>query len=75
MKKQGCSKWEIRKEGAKWISNAICKSGGSTGTYQMTREFNGEKAYRDENTETYDPPLRWRSRTHRITDGKWLGSC
>ena len=73
--KQDCSKYEVRKDGARWIANGICKSGGSIVNGQMTREFFGDNAYRDENTSTYDPPSRGNSRRHMIVDGKWLGPC
>ena len=74
-KKQDCSTHEVHREGNKWIENAVCKSGGSTISGRKTRELVGDNAYRDENTATYDPPLRGSSRLHSIIEGKWLGPC
>ena len=41
----------------------------------MTREFNGENAYRDDTNLTYDPPMAGLARSHVVMDGKWLGPC
>ena len=71
-------KWstsEVRKEGSKWILSSVCKLGGATVNSNSTREFIGENAYRDDINSTYDPPLAGLSRTHLVTDNKWLGPC
>ena len=73
--KKDCSKYEVRKEGGKWIQNGVCKLRGGTVSGLMTREFSGENAYHDDSNSTYDPPFAGHSRKHLIIDGKWLGPC
>ena len=72
---KNCSKNEVRKEGGKWIMDSVCKISGAPYSGQMTREFNGENAYRDDTTLTYNPPLGGHSRVHVAMDGRWLGPC
>ena len=75
MVKKMCSKNEVRKDGSKWITNSVCKIGGSTVSGLTTFEFNGENAYHIDINSTYDPPLGGSSRSHMVRDGKWLGPC
>ena len=70
-----CSKNEVRKEGGKWVQDMVCKVDDITVNGQMTREFNGENAYRDDSNSTYAPPLAGHSRNHMVMDNKWLGPC
>ena len=73
--KKDCSKSEVRKEGTKWISIAVCKIDGVTVSSQSTLEFNGENAYRKVTDSTFDPPMEGLARNHMVTDNKWLGPC
>lgn len=76
---KNCIKNDVRNEGSKWIQNSVCKVGSSTATAQITREFNGDGAYHDDVSGTYDPPLvlpmGGGSRTRQVKDAKWLGPC
>ena len=72
---KNCSKNEVRKEGGKWIMRSVCKISGAPYSGQMTREFNGDNAYRDDTNLTYNPPIDGRSRVHMTVDYKWLGPC
>ena len=75
MVKKMCSKMEVHKDGSKWITNSICKIGGSTVSGLTTTEFNGENAYHIDINSTYNPPMGGHSRDHMVRDGKWLGPC
>ena len=73
--KKDCSKYEVRKEGGKWIANTVCKIDGSTVRSLITSEFNGENAYRVDTNSTFDSPEDGHSRFRMVMDGKWLGPC
>ena len=73
--KKDCSKYELRKEGGKWIANTVCKIDGSTVSTLMTSEFNGEDAYRIDTHSTFDPPEDGHSRFRLVMAGKRLGPC
>ena len=73
--KKECSKYEVRKEGLKWIANSVCKIDGSTVSTLMTSEFNGETACHADTNSTFSPAEDGNSRFRMVMDGKWLGPC
>ena len=74
--KKSCSKYEVHKEGDKWILNQVCKFGPLTTSLQTTAEYHGENSYHFVSDGTYNPPtVTGYSRAHAVTDGKWLGPC
>ena len=73
--KKNCSKNETRQEGGKWITDRVCKVGGSTMTGHSVIVFDGDNAYHQEGTVTYNPPFNGQSRTSLSMDAKWLGTC
>ena len=73
--KKNCSKNETHHEGAKWISDMVCKAGKSTMSTHSVTEFSGENAYHTQMTMSYDPPLGGRAGSTTTVDGKWLGAC
>lgn len=75
MKTQRCDKSGMRKQGNQWIAEAVCQEANKTVSSHGTREFSSENAYRDESTQTYDPPSSGRSQVHMVADGKWPGPC
>ena len=70
-----CSKYDVHKEGGKWILNSVCKMSGSTISAQVIYEPNGENAYQMVTDQSFNPPLAGRSHTRTVQDGKWLGPC
>ena len=73
--KKNCSKNDTRKEGAKWITDIVCKAGNSTMSSHAVTEFKGDDAYHTENSVTFDPPESGLTSTTTTIDGKWLGAC
>ena len=73
--KNNCSKDETRREGGKWITDRVCKVGGSTMSGHSVIVFDGDNAYHTESTTTYNPPFNRRSSKSVTLDAKWLGTC
>jgi Protein of unknown function (DUF3617) len=73
--KQSCSKNEFRREGAKLITESVCKMSGSTAT--TTGVFTGQfdSSYRADIKSTYEPPLQGMKQSATTMEAKWLGSC
>jgi hypothetical protein len=72
--KKNCSKNETRREGSKWVSDTVCKVGGSTMSSHTVTNVS-DNAYHTENTTTFDPPTPGHSRSSTTIDGKWLKTC
>ncbi len=72
--KKSCSRLDVRREGAKWISDTVCKTGGTTMTSHSESTIS-DNAYHTETKATYDPPAPGRTSRTTIVDGKWLGPC
>lgn len=70
---QDCSKYEVRKDGCKWIANTVCKIDASTVSTLTTSEFNGENAYRVDTNSTFDPPEDGNLRFRMVMDENGLG--
>ena len=72
--KKSCSKFEVRKDGGKWITDMVCKAGAGTMTSHGESTI-GDGVYHSETTTTFDPPSKDRARMITINDGKFLGPC
>src|SRR5512135_2621454 len=73
--RKNCSKDETRREGNKWITDKVCKVGGSTMSGHSVVVFDGDGAYHTESTANYDPPFNGQSRKSVTVDAKWLDTC
>lgn len=73
--KKNCSKNETRQEGGQWITDRVCKVGGSTMSGHGVIVFDGDNAYHTESTATYNPPFNGRSSKSVTLVAKWLGTC
>lgn len=72
---QNCSRNENRKEGAKWITERVCKLAGSTVTSRGVTEFVGTSTYRSQTDSHMSPPLGGRKQTRVVLEAKWKGPC
>ena len=75
LSKKDCSKYELHKEGGKWILNSVCKFGTMTVSSHVTTEYQGENSSHVVGDATFNPPLMGYSRAHTVVDNKWLGPC
>ena len=73
--KQSCSKNEFRREGAKLITESVCKMSGTTAT--TTGVFTGQfdSSYKADIKSTYEPPLHGMKQSAATMEAKWLGAC
>lgn len=73
--KPDCSKIEMRRDGDKWVSEAVCKMSGSTITTKGVFTGRWDSGYRGDMKSTYDPPLHGMRESATTIDAKWLGAC
>lgn len=73
--KPDCSKIEMRRDGDKWVSEAVCKMGGSTMTTKGVFTGKYDSAYRGDLKTTYDPPMHGMRESATTIEAKWLGAC
>ena len=59
--KGNCSTYEVRRDGAKWISDSVCTFGGKKVVNHGVTTAIGDSAFHTEGT--------------TIADAKWLGPC
>ena len=72
--KKSCSKYEVRKDGGKWITDMVCKTGAVTMTSHGESSIS-DNAYHTELTYFNSTPTKGQARTVTIMDGKFLGPC
>ena len=76
MQKEMCARMDMRREGAKYITDAECKLGDSSVKSHSVMTMIGDSAYRTESTATFDPPFNKDLReTKTVVEGKYTGAC
>lgn len=76
MQKEMCPKFDLRREGSRWITDAECHLGASTVRSHAVMTMQGDTAYRTEATATYDPPLVKDVRESKtVVEAKYVGAC
>lgn len=73
--KANCSKNQTHGGGGTWVSDLVCKTGGSIMTTHSVTTMTGENAYHTDLTTTHDPPIAGRATSTTTMDGKWIGAC
>ena len=76
MQKELCSRSDIRREGARYITDAECKLGTSVIKSHGVMTMTGDTAYRVESSATYDPPLmKDVTESKSVIEGRHTGAC
>lgn len=76
VQKEMCSKVDMRRDGARYITDAECKFGNSVVKSRGVMTMTGDTAYRTETTATFDPPLAKDMRESKtVIEGKYVGAC
>jgi hypothetical protein len=76
MQKEMCTRMDMKREGAQFITDAECKLGNSVVKSRGVMTMIGDSAYRTETTATFDPPLGNNMRESKtVIEGKYLGAC
>lgn len=76
LQKEMCSRFEMRRDGPRYISDAECKLGNSVIKSHGVMTMQGDTAYRTESSASYDPPLFNDVRESKtVIEGKYTGAC
>jgi len=76
MQKEMCSKVDMRREGAKFVTDSECKLGNSIVRSHGEMTMQGDAAYRTETSATFDPPLgKDMKESKTVIEGRYLGAC
>jgi hypothetical protein len=70
-----CSRFEVKRDGNRWASEAVCKLGDSTMNSRSTMTVTGDSAYRIEGSSTYVPPFMGMAAATTTVDAKHAGAC
>ncbi len=76
MQKEMCSRMDMKKDGAKFITDAECKIGNSVIKSHGVMTMLSDTAYRTETSATFDPPfMKEMKETKNVIEGKYIGAC
>jgi hypothetical protein len=76
VQKEMCSKVEMRRDGANYVTDAECKFGTSVVKSHGVMTMIGDTAYRTETSATFDPPIAKDMRESKtVIEGKYVGAC
>jgi hypothetical protein len=70
-----CSKDVTRREGARWISESVCKLGSSTVTSRSVTTGDFQQGFRVEVESRYAPPLMGTAQDASVIEARWAGPC
>ena len=76
MQKEMCTKMTVRRDGAKYITDAECRLGDSVVRSHGVMTMLSDTAYRTEASATFDPPISKDLKESKTTvEGKYVGAC
>ena len=75
MRRDMCSKADIRREGGKFIGDSVCKIGDGTMTSHSVMTVQGDTAYKTVVSATYDPPFMGMKESTTTIEGRNTGPC
>ncbi|HQR11237.1 MAG TPA: DUF3617 family protein [Casimicrobiaceae bacterium] len=75
MSKEMCSKFELRRDGSRYVGESVCKIGDSTLTSHSVMTVQGDTAYKTVVNATYDPPFMGMKDTSTSVEGRHVGAC
>ena len=75
MRRDMCSKADIRRDGGKFIGDSVCKIGPGTMTSHSVMTVQGDTAYKTVVSATYDPPFMGMTESTTTIEGRNVGPC
>lgn len=76
LQKEMCPKFSLRREGARWITDAECHLGTSSVRSHAVMTMQGDSSFRTEATSSYDPPLFKDVRESKtVVEATYVGAC
>jgi hypothetical protein len=76
MRREMCSKSDMKRVGAQYITDTECKLGNSVVKAHAVMTMKGDSSYRTEASATYDPPLmNDLKQSNTVVEAKFVGPC
>jgi len=75
MRREMCSKWDLKRDGARYVTDSECKLGESKLTSRAVLTMQGDTGYKTEITAAYDPPFMGMKDSRTTIEGKYTGPC
>jgi len=75
MRRDMCTKSDLRHEGDKFIGDSVCRIGQGTLTSHSVMTILGDTGYRTVVTATYDPPFMGMKESTTTIEGRNVGPC
>ncbi|MBA3777242.1 MAG: DUF3617 family protein [Casimicrobiaceae bacterium] len=75
MRREMCSKWDLKRDGARYITESECKLGESKLTSRAVLTMQGDTGYKTEIRAAYDPPFMGMKDSTTTIEGKYTGPC
>jgi hypothetical protein len=75
MRREMCSKADVRHEGNRYITDSTCKFGEATITSHAVMTMQSDVAYRTDVSARYDPPFMGMKESTTTVEGRFLGPC
>ena len=70
-----CSKFEVRRQGASYVVDSVCKEDGSTATTRSVLTGNFESAYQIESKMSFRPPMQGVAEIVQKVEARWMGTA
>ncbi|MGH6785108.1 MAG: DUF3617 domain-containing protein [Sphingomicrobium sp.] len=70
-----CSKLEVRRQGASYVVESVCKEDGSTATTRAVFTGNFEAAYNAESKTSFRPPMQGVAELTQKMEARWIGAA
>ncbi len=70
-----CSRNEFRRDGSRYISESVCKTGNTTTTTRGVFAGDFSQSYTGELTSSFDPPVAGRKDSAMVFKARWTGPC
>jgi hypothetical protein len=75
MGREMCSKFDFRRDGAKFVGESVCQMGPTTMTTHSVMTLQGDAAYKTVVNATYNPPMANMKESMTTVEGKNVGPC
>jgi hypothetical protein len=70
-----CSKLEVRRQGASYVVESVCKEDGSTATTRTVFTGNFEAAYNAESKTSFRPPMQGMAELTQKVEARWMDAA
>jgi hypothetical protein len=75
MRREMCSKSDLRREGGKFVGDSVCRIGDATMTSHSVMTIQGDTAYKTVVNASYDPPFMGMKESTTTIEGRNTGPC